>query len=259
MKDYNHVLSDFTEELRRATNVDEGFAALDKAVDKLGFSGVLYTLIPRIRQDKYPPVFNASDSYRPFLDVYVEARLDLDDPILFQAAAGETKPLDWLTELKRNEMTKKEKEVILIARDDHQITNGITFPLVQEKAYFAVSSITGSNGNRDFYTLFTDRDDIVKECIRLFHGEVMNRWYRSTLFYKPLQDALNPTEKKLLKGYLDHKSLKTMSEEMGLKQGYLKNVTWDIRKKLSGTDAKGRPKWTKEQLLCFLSALKIEL
>ncbi|WXG58168.1 MAG: autoinducer binding domain-containing protein [Candidatus Sedimenticola sp. (ex Thyasira tokunagai)] len=152
MKNYDKIRSDFTEELKRATNKDEGFAALEKAVDKLGLRGVLYAIIPHIMLGKCPPVFMASGFYGPFLGAYNEARLDLDDPILSKAAAGETKVIDWQTERKTNEMTKKEEEVFQFARD-HQITSGKTYLLMNEKPYFAVSSIIGSNGDRDFYNL----------------------------------------------------------------------------------------------------------
>ncbi|MEJ1391198.1 MAG: hypothetical protein RPU34_09925, partial [Candidatus Sedimenticola sp. (ex Thyasira tokunagai)] len=69
-------------------------------------------------------------------------------------------------------MTKKEEEVFQFARD-HQITSGKTYLLMHEKPYFAVSSIIGSNGDRDFYNLLIEREDIVSEFIQLFHVAAM--------------------------------------------------------------------------------------
>ncbi|MEJ1385542.1 MAG: autoinducer binding domain-containing protein, partial [Candidatus Sedimenticola sp. (ex Thyasira tokunagai)] len=258
MKDYNHVLSDFTEELRRATNMDEGFAALEKAVDKLGLRGVLYAIIPHIMLGKCPLVFKFSDSYALFLGVYGEARLDLHDPILSKAAAGETKVIDWQTERKMNEMTKKEREVFQVARD-FQITSGKTRLLMHEKPYFAVSSIIGSNGDRDFYNLLIEREDIVSEVIRLFHVEVMTRWYRPDIFCKPWIDTLTPTQHSVLQGYLNHKTNKIIAREIGRSEGYIKNLSRDISKKLGGTDANGDPLYSRDQIVSTFFALRLHI
>ncbi|MEJ1334479.1 MAG: autoinducer binding domain-containing protein [Candidatus Sedimenticola sp. (ex Thyasira tokunagai)] len=258
MKNYNEIRSDFTEELKRATNKDEGFAALEKAVDKLGLRGVLYAIIPHIMLGKCPLVFKFSDSYALFLGVYGEARLDLDDPILSKAAAGETKVIDWQTERKTNEMTKKGREVFQFARD-FQITSGKTHLLMHEKPYFAVSSIIGSNGDRDFYNFLIEREVIVSELIRLFHVEVMTRWYRPDIFCKNWIAILTPVEERVFQGYLNHKSNKTIASEIGRSEGYLKNLSRDICIKLGGTDANGGPLLSREQLVCLMSELRYRL
>ncbi|MEJ1392607.1 MAG: hypothetical protein RPU64_00175 [Candidatus Sedimenticola sp. (ex Thyasira tokunagai)] len=154
-------------------------------------------------------------------------------------------------------MTKKEREVFQFARD-FQITSGKTHLLMHEKPYFAVSSIIGSNGDRDFYNLLIEREDIVSEVIRLFHVEVMTRWYRPDIFCKNWIAILTPVEQKVFQGYLNHKSNKTIASEIGRSEGYIKNLSRGIYTKLGGTDANGGPLYPRDQIVSIFSALRYD-
>lgn len=230
---------EFMVELQEAATLDDAFAAYEKLVQSLGFDGALYTFVPQIYlANKLPitPLFKTSDAYCPaFLRHYQEAGFDQHDFTVKRIAQGERQILDWWLESRKGVLTRQEKKVIITAREDYGIRNGLSLPLVGGlPGLGGVSCISGEKGDA-YQLLLHEKLFVLQHCTRMFHEHVMAHSHLKIYFLAPLLEQLSPKEKRLLRFVLDGLPMKTLPDQVaGISQKYGEKLLDGIRIKFGG-------------------------
>ena len=252
---------DFLEQLYRARRFDEAFAAFDRQVTSLGFEGVLYTFIPQLAIDfRFPqrPVYAVSGGYDPdYLDHYAQARFDRDDPIVKAVANGRMQPLDWWLEVDKGQMATREKAVIVTAREDYRLINGLTLPMLCDTRGVAGVSVVSSETGALYDQLKAERMRSLRISSIAFHGFVMSNSALVKPFLQPLLASLNPTERRLLARMAAGRSVQQIATDMNSSVRYLDKVLRHAREKFSGVTAEHGSKVNRNQLLYYLGLMNL--
>ena len=251
----------FAEKLFRASCFEDAFRAFEAQVFRLGFEGALYTFIPRVALDANlpkQPIYKVSESYGPdYLSHYAQARFDQHDPIVKAIAGGVLTPLDWWIEVKKGTMTTAERTVIVTAREDYRIVNGLTLPTMSNLRGIAGASFTSSEPDRLYEKLKAQRQEELALCTRMFHGAVNSNAYFMEEFLRPLLASLNQTEKGTLRRLAEGKGLERIADEVGTTTRYVDRVVRHLREKLSGVGADEQPHISRNQLAYYVGLLNL--
>lgn len=230
---------DFIVELHQAATLDEAFAAYEKLVQSLGFDGALYTFVPQIYLENklsITPLFKASDAYSPaFLRHYQDAGFDQHDFTVKRIAQGERQVLDWWLESRKGLLTRRERKVIVTAREDYGIRNGLSLPLVGGMPGLGGVSCISSEKGDAYQALLHDKLRDLKHCTQVFHEHVMAQPHLRIYFLAPLLAQLSPKEKRLLQFVLSGLPMKTLPKHMDdVSQKYGEKLVDGIRAKFGG-------------------------
>lgn len=254
-------LGEFAEAIYKAANFDEAFQAFERLVFKLGFEGALYTFIPRIALDTglpKSPVYHVSDTYSPdYLDHYAGARFDQNDPIVKAVAEGATSPLDWWIEVRKGYMKRNEKEVIVSARVDYDVVNGITIPTLSDGRGISGASFISSEADRLYEALRKETMAQLDLCTRIFHSTVMSNAQYIAPFIQPQLAQLTSNEKALLIGMSRGKQVAQIAGELGKTTTYMNRVMLRLREKFSGAEADAGTAFTRNQLMYYVGLLDL--
>lgn len=254
-------IGEFVTELYQAQNIDEAFCAFEKQVFKLGFEGVLYTFIPRISlQTDLPtaPVYKVSDSFSPqYLTHYMEDNFYRHDPAVKAIEQGQLTTIDWWLEVKKGTMSHAEKSVIITAREDYQVINGLTIPTLSDNRGIAGASFISSDNDYLFQQLKSISFDQLQLCTQLFHAAIVSNAFLSHSFIKPLIPKLNSKEKQLLRGLSVGESMIDIADKLDISVKYLDKVLRRTREKFSGVGIDEETKINRNQLIYHLGLLNI--
>lgn len=249
-------LGEFAERLVLARDYTEAFKVFEIFVQSLGYAGVLYTYIPRIvleRNHLKQPIYSASSDYNPdYISHYMEARFDLNDPIVKAIDSGELKVLDWWGEVGKGYMSSSERNVIEVAREDYQIINGFTIPFLSSTEGIAGASFISDAKDRQYQLLRDSNKETLKIGAHLFHAAVMSSSWRQTQFVIPALGVLNPLERKILHGLATGLKAKQIADKSGKSQKYIEKVLRQLKFKLAGTSENGRPEIETTELIYHL-------
>jgi hypothetical protein len=235
--DFNPI--NFIAALYQATTLDEAFAAYEQLVQKLGFDGVLYTFVPQIYFDaklSITPLFKTSDAYCPaFLKHYQEAGFDQHDFTVKQITHGETRVIDWWGESRKGLLTPQESTVIITAREEYGIRNGMTLPLLGGMPGFGGVSCISSEKDTAYQLLVSEKLYVLQLCTQLFHEHVMAQPHLKIYFLAALLDQLTPKEKRLLQFVISGLPMKILPDYMAdISQKYGERLLDGIREKFGG-------------------------
>lgn len=243
---------DFIVELLQAATLDEAFAAFERQVQRLGFDGALYTFVPQIYLEaslSLVPLFKTSEAYCPrFLRHYQEAGFEKDDFTVKKITEGERNVLDWWGENRKGCLTPQENTVILTAREEYGILNGMTIPIYEGMPGFGGVSCISSEKDRAYQMLVDERLQALLICVQIFHSHVMVKPRLKEYFLAPLLDQLPPKEKCVLQFLVSGLPMKVLPDHVpGISQKYGEKLLDNIRTKFGGIK--------RIRLLYLLSAL----
>jgi len=239
------VLSDFLQNIGLAVNIDEMFAALEKAVTMLGFDNVSYTYVPLVIGNnlyQLSPIFLISQSYeKRFIAHYASEKLGLDDFTIKRIKNGDMIPMNWWEEAEKKALSHKEKKVIEIARNDYGIRHGITIPTYSTKNGIAGVSVTSSESNTVFSSLYKERLLLIKAIAQIFNDRVLVSPKIRQNFMTPFLQKLTDMEKGVLKKLSQGYAPQVIAYELNSTYRYVNNVITILRGKFGGI--------TRDQLL----------
>lgn len=251
----------YAEALYGADDLASAFAIFENQIQQLGFDGALYTYIPEAilyADDREKPVYQVSDTYVPdYLAHYQDARYDRADPLIKAVTEGISTPIDWSGEILETYMSQdsKSREVIDESRC-YGVRHGITVPLKSDTQGIAGASfiMTDSRGHE------TDQQRRIRELqvvTRLYHDLVVANTGFVSGFIRPMFGNLNDLELRFLAGLASGKTLKELAIELSRSRKYLEQVLLRIRIKVSGMDADGKARITRDQLLYYAGLFNI--
>lgn len=226
----NKFLIDFIDGFESASNLSDCFAVLGKSVEALGFTGLVYSLIPiglnKLTSDN--PVFLASPNFSSsFLDHYLNENFAADDFTIKRILKGDLSTIDWWSEEQKGGLNTAEKRVIQVAKFDYNIRNGISIPTLSTPQCIAGASVI-SDAHR--YAFDDERLQLLKAIIKLFHDRVRGKLeYRNT-FYTPLLNQLSDREKRVLQFTLRGQAYKAIDADYKISASAASNVRSDLFK-----------------------------
>ncbi|MGV0949611.1 MAG: autoinducer binding domain-containing protein [Azonexus sp.] len=115
------LIVDYVSELCAAAGIDQCFEALERAVVRLGFDGIVYSsyLLRFKNEDSASPVLLRSEGFdAAFLKHYVETGFADRDFTIKRILRGDLNPIDWWQEDARGAVAREERAVIEVARHD---------------------------------------------------------------------------------------------------------------------------------------------
>ncbi|MDO9142287.1 MAG: autoinducer binding domain-containing protein [Methylobacter sp.] len=229
------ILIDFVVEFDSASNLHACFQVLERSVEKLGFLGLVYSLIPiglnALANDS--PVFLASSKFSlPFLNHYLAGNFAADDFTIKRLFKGDLTVNDWWAEERKGTLLAREKHVIEVAKTDYHITNGISIPLLSTPQHIAGASVISEENTSHFSMLLEERLLMLQTIIKLFHHRVYGDIEYRKAFYVPLISKLTEREKRVLHFTGSGQAYKAIGNNYGMTASSASNARSDLFKKL---------------------------
>jgi len=236
MSSLQQVFLDFCDDLYACRDVDGMFAALEKAVQAMGFDNLSYTYVPgALGQSltQLAPIFKLSRTYNTrFIQHYSEAKFGKDDFTIKRIMQGDLTPMVWWEEAGDKRLTQSELEVIAVAREDYGICHGVSVPTFTDRRSIAGVSVTREETDASFDQLWRERGDYLRKMSIMFSDRVLCMTEVKALFMAPILQSLSPTEKQVLCELAKGRNVKAVCQELHLDYKYVANsVLKSLRKK----------------------------
>lgn len=234
------LLGDFVTDIYSLDTLDERFNVYEKYVQLLGFDGCSYTFVPGFCMEKdsqNPPAFMFSELFpKSFLEQYTYDRFDQNDFTVRRIKAKQLAPMDWKVFEKTDELSEEEKNVIVVANNDHSVKNAISIPTMSEEIGIAGASIVSTANDADFRKLKDERLETLQICTKLFHDATVNQPISSLVhtFVMPLLTVLKPKEIVILRYIASGQHLKNISDTTDISYSYASNLLSELRQRLGG-------------------------
>lgn len=210
------LIVDYVSELCAAEGIDRCFAALERAVIRLGFDGIIYSsyLLCLEKEGGAPPVLLRSDGFdAAFLKHYVEAGFTDHDFTIKRIMRGDLKPIDWWHEDERGALEAQERAVIEVARQDYGLYNGISVPTLGNQEEIAGASLVSRDKGPLFRKLLDEQLEVLRNLVRLFHDRIhADPVCRKSMMLTYLAD-LSEKERKILEFLTTGRPLKSIDGE----------------------------------------------
>jgi len=210
------LIVDYVSELCAAEGVEQCFEALERAVIRLGFDGVIYSsyLVCPKKEEGASPVLLRSEGFdAAFLKHYVEAGFADRDFTIKRILRGDLKPTDWWHEDERGAVEPEERTVIEVARHDYGLYNGISIPTLGDKEEIAGASLVSRDKGPHFRKLLDEHFEVLRNLVRLFHDRIYaDPVCRKTMMLAHLSD-LSEKERKILEFLTTGRPLKSIDGE----------------------------------------------
>ena len=243
----------FLRQLYATTTFDGAFDVYDQQAQDLGFEGMTYAFAPKLYLDANMPVMpilKISNSRSPaFIKHYIDAGFEKDDFTIQAIIQGRKNRLDWWEEDKKNILSKPQRKIIITAKEDYKIHNGITIPTMNNSRGSAGSSVISSEKNGCYQKLVTENFQTLETCAQVFHEHVMSNSHMLLYFLSPILDQLTKTERQLLPFLTSGKPMKSISLSSTNSQKYAEKLVSRIRKKFGNIN--------KGQLIYYIGLLQI--
>ena len=192
------LLRDYLFELYQATSFNDRFNIYYKYTRKLGFEDVAYSIMPGIQFEsiyKKNPVFMSSGSFSTdFLDHYSSEELIKDDFTIRNIKDNKLSPMDWRDYEKNMRLREKEKNLILLAREDYGIRNALSIPTMKNDLGIAGASIICSDNDNAFKGLKQERMRDLVFITHRFHESNLNKRNLPKMFVAPFLEYLTVNE-----------------------------------------------------------------
>jgi len=236
----NNLLIDFITEFDATANLGDCFAVLEKAVEKLGFSAIAYTLIPvgLNALESNNPIFLASANFsKDFLGHYAGENFAADDFTIKRILNGNLKPMDWWQEERKGLLLEREKRVIQTAKTDYAINNGLSIPMLSSPQHIAGASIISEENGAHFGLLLEERLALLRAIITLFHHRVYGNFEYRKAFYSAIVNKLTDREKRVLQFLVIGQPYKAMDNRYGMSASAAANARSDLFRKFAVKNA----------------------
>jgi len=237
MKAFRNILLDFISALENASSIEECFDSFEKAVENLGFAGVVYTSIPvrltPLLTDS-GPIFLRSQGYNPdYLEHYQYEGFSSKDFTIKRILNSDLRVMDWWREERNGALSRSEIEVIQVAREDYGMTNGVSIPTLSANDQIAGASIISDEDDFSFQTLLEERLEALQSITHLFHNRIYSDKEFHGKFYAPLIDRLTTKEILVLRYIAKGLPMKSIDQYYDIRPSYANNVRSKIYRKLN--------------------------
>jgi len=240
MKINKQLLGEFFYDIYSTDDLEERFKIYEKYVQTLGFDGVSYTFIPEFcleKNSKQAPTFIFSELFpESFIEQYSYDRFDKNDFTVKRIKAKKLEPMDWKIFKHSDELSLEEKNVIVVADNDHEIKNAISVPTMSNDKGIAGASFVSTANSADFQQLKNERLEMLQLFTKLFHDSTVNHSVPSLIstFVMPTFLSLNQKEIAVLRYLASGKYLKNIKYSTDISYSYASNLLSSLRKKLGG-------------------------
>ena len=249
----NHNLSCFLEKLYTSTTFDEAFDAYDQQTQSLGYEGAVYAFIPKLYLEAgtpIAPIFKISESRNPdFIKHYIESNFEKDDFTIQAITQGRSTILDWWEEEAKGILNEAQRNIIVTAKEDYGIHNGISIPIMNSPLGVAGASLVSSKKNGSFRMLMDNNCSTLQICTQAFHQHVMATPQFQHYFLSHLLGKLTATERRLLSFIASGKPLKAINLTPTISPKYADKLIHSIRKKFGNIN--------KGQLIYYVGLLQL--
>jgi len=232
------LIVDYVSELCAAEGVEQCFDALERAVIRLGFDGVIYSsyLLCSQKEESASPVLLRSEGFdAAFLKHYVEAGLTDQDFTIKRILQGNVEPIDWWLEDERGILEPQERTVIEIARHDYGLHNGISIPTLSDKEEIAGASLVSNDKEPGFRKLLDEHFQVLRNLVRLFHDRIYaDPVCRKTMMLAHLSD-LSEKERKILEFLATGRPLKNIDGK-DITPAYANKLLGGLSQRLGATN-----------------------
>lgn len=187
------------------------FIKLTSNIKDLGFDGVLYSFFPKAMylNSKNQPLIHYSDNFDPFVEHYLANNYGNNDFVIRLIDEKGIKPIDWWQEINLGNVTKDEQKVTIDARDNFNIHNGLTIPVLNGSFAMAAISIITNNSDLAFFQKIKNKHiDKLKELSTDYHVYIFSSQERLRFFIEPLFKNLHQTKKNVIKHLISGQPMK---------------------------------------------------
>lgn len=233
------LIGSFIDELLSANSLVERFSIYERYILALGFDGATYTFLPpaNLNSDlELSPVFAATEDYPvAFLDHYQQARFDQRDFTIRKGLSGFEGLLDWWEYERRQQISTEEMEVLLVAREDYAIRNGISVLSSDGCRGFAGTSIISTVSDAEFQRLKQEHLGTLHRIVKTFHAFTFSDRQLTAQFLMPFFESLSPKELDLLRHIAQGKPFKQVGYSIDVASSKVAaNILSRIREKFGG-------------------------
>lgn len=243
----------FLRQLYATKTFDSAFDVYDKQAQDLGFEGMTYAFAPKLYLDAdmpVMPILKISDSRSPaFIKHYIDADFEKDDFTIKAIIQGRKSKLDWWEEDKKGILNSPQRKIIITAKEDYKIHNGITIPTMNNSRGSAGSSVISSEKNGCYQKLVTGNFQTLEACAQVFHEHVMSNSHMLLYFLSPILNQLTKTEKQILPYLASGEAMKSINLPATSSQKYAERLVTRIRKKFGNIN--------RGQLIYYIGLLQI--
>ena len=177
----SQLLGDFVSGLYHCQTFEEKYQLYTQYVQKLGFESCAYTFVPSAVSDtalSHPPIFIKSDEFSDsFIEQYAVDRFDERDFTLRAAKENMLFPMEWQACINTNYLTQPEKDVLILAKNEHNINHGVTIPVMNESIGIAGFSLTNALMDKNFNRLKRENLETLQLISKAFHDIVFSKPY----------------------------------------------------------------------------------
>ncbi|RVU85864.1 hypothetical protein EOL70_05160 [Leucothrix sargassi] len=236
---HHQLVGELIEGIFAVETLEQQYAIFNNIVQRLGFESSAYTFIPNVVLETdldYPPVFIKSDAFSDsFIEQYVADRFDEHDFTIRAAKDDKLFPMDWQESIQSDYLTEPEKNVLVLAKEEHGIQHGITVPVMNEAAGIAGFSITNTLPDRNFDLLKQENIATLRLCTKAFNDIVFARPYRYHEFIPHSLRNLREKELIVLEFVLQGRSMAELGRSREpISKKYGENLLLELKKKFGG-------------------------
>lgn len=234
------LLTDFLSDITVAESAPEGFAALARAIEAMGFGAVAYTAIPlTLTAVETPePTFLASPDFsRGFLEHYGEANLARHDFTIERIRAGQMAVMDWREEGRQGRLNADQQAVVDLASADYGIRSALSLPTRSDEHVIAGASVVSDDTAARFRLLKRERLETLRAVTALFHDWTFSVPERRRRFYEPLLGQLSAGERRVIRLVTGGQRLKCSRELCGISPTRAGNILSALYKRLGISNA----------------------
>ena len=209
------------------------FQLLTTKTQELGWDDVLYSFYPRpmYLNKQIQPVLHFSEGFGSFVAHYIRSNYGNRDFVLRLAMNRRETPIDWWEDIEAGNVTPEEMEVTLDAKNNFEIHQGLSVPVLDGTFAIAGISVISKNSDRDhFLRLKNDFAQDLYDAANEYHLKTIAKKDGLLFFIQPLMDSLNEKKQAVIKHLITGKPLKVIDKTYDITPEYAKKVVAKLRK-----------------------------
>lgn len=172
MLNYKQLMGEYIWEMYATNSLTERFKIYEKYITHIGFSSAIYTFVPLIKigdATLEPLALTTNDFSLSFLQHYMDHNLVRDDFTIRLMNQGHMQTMDWREHELSNTLLNKETQVIETAREEFNIKNAVSIPLMLQGLGGAGVSITSDDSDAQFQSIKEERMQALQYFTQVFH------------------------------------------------------------------------------------------
>jgi hypothetical protein len=213
-------------------NPNNKFIELSNKIQDFGFDGVLYSFFPKAQylNNKNQPLFHYCENFEPFIRHYTKNNYGNNDfvmRLIYEKGLG---VIDWWQEVDAGNISVEESKITIDAKNNFNIQNGLTLPVLNNSFTMSAISIISKNTNKELFASIKKKHiDDLKELAMDYHLYILSSKEKLKFFVEHLFSDLNQTKKIVVKHLISGKPMKSIEIEHSISQKYAEKTLANIR------------------------------